>query len=120
VLDDAVRRVAVVDVQLSRLPRVRSRTRSHGRSRRCREGSGVKGKPPRTKMVMHRGSRRGSMPKSMQSGADGRDISGFAKPKNTSGTCERGCTTRCCCLRDQQRRPPRRSQAQNGEEKMLM
>jgi hypothetical protein len=29
------------------------------------------------------------MPKSMQSGADGRDISGFAKPENTSVTMAR-------------------------------
>jgi hypothetical protein len=40
--------------------------------------------PPRTKTTTHRGSRRGSMSKSMQSGADRRDISRFAKPENTS------------------------------------
>jgi hypothetical protein len=38
-----MRRVVVVDVELSRLPRVRSCTGSRGRSRRRREDSGVKG-----------------------------------------------------------------------------
>jgi hypothetical protein len=80
VVDDAVRRVAVVDVELSRLPRVRSRTGSRGRSKRRREDGGAKGKPPGTKTATRRGSRkRGSMSKLMQSGADGRDGPEFAR-----------------------------------------
>jgi hypothetical protein len=88
VVDDAMRMVAVVGVELSRLPRVRSRTRSHGRSR-CRDDGGAKGKPPRTKTGTRRGSRRGLMPKSMQSGAVRRGILGFARPKNISGMMAR-------------------------------
>jgi hypothetical protein len=65
VVDDVVPRVAVVNVELSRFPRVRSRIGSRGRSRRRREDGGSKGKPPRTKTAMRLGSRRGSMTKSM-------------------------------------------------------
>jgi hypothetical protein len=56
VVDDAMRRVAVVDVELSRLPRVKSRTGSRGRSRRRREDGGAKGKPPWTKTATRRGN----------------------------------------------------------------
>jgi hypothetical protein len=47
-VEDVVLSVAVVDVELSRLSRVSSRTGNRGRSRR-REDGGAKGKPPRMK-----------------------------------------------------------------------
>jgi hypothetical protein len=43
VVDDAVHRVVVVDVELSRLPRVKSRTGSRGHSRRRHEDAGTMG-----------------------------------------------------------------------------
>jgi len=60
--------------------------------RRRLECSGEHLSPTKTK--------RGSMPKSMQSGADGRDIPGFARPGNVSGTMARTGVANTGCARE--------------------
>jgi len=127
VVEEVVRRVAVVDGELSRSPMVRSRTGSRGRTRK-RHGGGVTETTPETKTATRRGSRRESRCRNRRRHAIERHIPGFARPVNASGTMARtgvaktgrareSAPPRRHCLRDQQRRPPRRSQAQkNGEE----
>ena len=65
VVEEVVRRVAVVDGELSRSPMVRSRTGSRGRTRK-RHGGGVTETTPEMKTATRRGSRRESMPQSTQ------------------------------------------------------
>ena len=119
VVEEVVRRVAVVDGELSRSPMVRSRTGIRGRTRK-RHGGGATETTPETKTATRRGSRRESRCRSRRRHAIKRHISGFARPVNASGTMARtgvaktgrareSAPPRRRCLRDQQRRPPRRS-----------